>query len=310
MRRAARHALRGLVGPRLLDVARDGVRQYGQLTAGARVDPDFLLIGAKRGGTTSLYRYLAQHPDVLPLFPSPRLMPLREETKGVHYFDANYFRGRSWYRSHFPAAAYRAALEMRRGRRTVVGDGSPYYLFHPLAAQRAAGDVPHAKILVLLRNPADRAYSHWKERRREGAEPLSFVDALAAEPERLAGEEARILTEPGYHSTAHEDQSYLSQSRYLEPLQRWLAVFPREQFCLLASEDLYCDPQAAMDRVTAFLDLEPYRLGDARPWNEAVGDQLPIEVRAQLDERVADHNRQLANECGLDLPWAPAPTMS
>ena len=144
---------------------------------GARI-PDFLLVGAKRGGTTSLWRYLSEHPDVLPLFPGP------EKLKGMYYFDEKYRTGDRWYRSHFPTRG--RARRSTRGIRTVVGEATPYYLYHPLAPVRAHAVVPDAHILVVLRDPVERAYSHYKERCANDTEPLSFADAIAAEPDRLA----------------------------------------------------------------------------------------------------------------------------
>lgn len=283
--------------------ARRTVRRYGMLTAAGRALPDFLIIGAKRGGTTSLYRYLAQHPDVLPLFPSARSFPMREDRKGVHYFDSHHDRGLTWYRSHFALAPYRSLLARQRGRKTVTGEASPYYLFHPQAAGRAAVELPEAKLIVLLRNPVERAYSHWRERRRERAETLEFAEALAIEPSRLEGEHQRLLDDPGYRSLAHEHQSYLTQSLYLEPLSVWLAAFPRGQFCILRSEDLYREPQATVDRVCSFLGLPLQRLAGLEPWNATAGEGMSPAMRQQLSERVVDHNRRLADLLGMDLGW-------
>lgn len=293
----------GELARRVRLTARRTLRRYGMLTAVARGLPDFLIIGAKRGGTTSLYRYLAQHPDVLPLFPSARSFPMREDRKGVHYFDTHHDRGPVWYRSHFALEPYRSLLARRRGRRPVTGEASPYYLFHPRAAGRTAAELPDAKLIVILRNPVERAYSHWRERRREGAEPLEFAEAIAREPARLAGEHQRLLDDPGYRSVAHEHQSYLTQSLYLEPLSVWFAAYPREQFCILRSEDLYREPQRTVDRVWSFLGLPPQRLDDHQPWNAAGGDGMSAGVRQALSDRVDDHNRRLAQLLGMDLGW-------
>jgi Sulfotransferase domain len=267
--------------------AKRSLRLYGELTAGMRDLPDFMIIGAKRGGTTSLYNYLLEHPRVLPL------LPARQRIKGPHFFDSNFSRGMRWYRSHFPTAAYRRMRE-RDGQPVITGESSPYYLFHPLAAERAARLAPGTKVIVLLRDPVERAWSHYKERVRHGAEPLSFEEAVEREPERLRGEAERIVSEPGYLSYAHEQQSYLAQGRYLDSLPAWQDRFPPERMLIMPSEEMYADPQAALDRVTAFLGLPSWGLRDRTKHNYHPAAGMSDATRRELSVTFEQHNRDLA----------------
>lgn len=262
------------------------LRAYGVMTSRGRSLPDFMIIGAKRGGTTSLYRYLAAHPQVAPLFPA------RQKIKGTYFFDVNFHRGLPWYRSHF-------RRESAGSSDLVTGEASPYYLFHPLAAKRAAEAVPHTRPIVLLRNPVDRAYSHWKEQVRRGFEPLSFEDALAVEPERLAGEEQRIRNEPAYYSFAHEHHSYVGQGRYLERLAGWLERFPRERVLVLRSEDLYRDPASTLARVLEFLGLPAFALDAYEAHNFHPADAMTGSTRTRLIEAFAPHNEELSRAVGM-----------
>jgi hypothetical protein len=275
--------------------AKRSLRLYGELTAGLRGLPDFMIIGAKRGGTTSLYNYLLEHPRVLPL------LPARQHIKGAHFFDSNFTRGMRWYRSHFPTAARRRPLE--RGGPVATGEASPYYLFHPLAAERAARLAGDSRVIVLLRDPVERAYSHYKERARHGAEPLGFEEALEREPERLAGEADRIVAEPGYSSFAHEHHSYVAQGRYLDMLPAWLERFPRERVLIMPSEDLYADPQATVDRVSAFLGLPAFQLRDRTRHNYHPAAGMREQTRQQLRGLFARHNRDLAELLGMRFDW-------
>ena len=218
---------------------RRAFRLAGSATARFRPLPDFLVIGTKRGGTTSLYYDMLKLPQVINLFPSARYLPKANETKGVHFFDSNYSRGERWYRSFMPSTFARRAAERRIGKKVVVGEASPYYLFHPLAAERAAAMVPKAKLIVVLRDPVQRTYPHWKERRRNDAEPLGFAEALDAEPARLAGEAQRLKDDPSYYSYAHEQQSYVTQSRYVHALRRWADLFGMDRILVIASEEYY-----------------------------------------------------------------------
>ncbi|MEY2848674.1 MAG: hypothetical protein RI885_1339 [Actinomycetota bacterium] len=278
-------------------------RVLGSLTADLRPDPDFLLIGTKRGGTTSLYYDLLKQPQVITLFPSARLLPKANETKGIHFFDSNWDRGERWYRSYLPSRWARRRATSRLGRRVIVGEASPYYLFHPLAAERAHATVPDAKIIVLLRDPVMRTYSHWKERRRNSAEPLGFADALDAEQSRLSGEEERLRTDPGYYSYAHEQQSYAGQSRYASALGRWVDLFGIESILVLPSEEYYAQPAVTLRRISEFLGIDYVDVSVGEHRNAATGDDLDPEMRSRLSALFAADNAELERMIGRSLPW-------
>jgi hypothetical protein len=276
------------------------LRRYGEITSGLRGAPDFVVIGAKRGGTTSLYNYLLEHRSIAPLFPG------RQRIKGIHFFDSEFTRGRGWYRSHFPLQAGGHHLARPWVTPAICGEASPYYLFHPLAAQRLADEVPNVRILVVLRDPVERAYSHYKERARHDAEPLTFDQALAAEPGRLRGEADRIAAEPGYRSVEHEDHSYLAQGRYLDMLPRWLGLFPREQFYIAASEDFYADPDRIVNEAWSFLGLPPGHVASRKRHNYHPAPGFPAQTRERLQSEFTEHNRELEQLLGRKLPWPAA----
>ena len=286
----------------VLQSGRAAVRTFGMVTADARPDPDFLLIGAKRGGSTSFYFDLITHPQVALLFPRPDRLPKATATKGIHYFDSNYFRGSRWYRSHLPSRRVRVQQEREAGGPVVVGEGSPYYLTHPAAPRRAAADLPEVKLVAVLRDPVMRAHSHWKERVREGKEDLSFTDAIAAEPERV-GTDATKLVDPQFYSYAHEQQSYLEQSRYGAALTRWFEHFPAKNIHLLRSEDYYADPGAELDRAADFLGIAPgrFRLGAAM--NSAPGGTIEPGVRRDLEDVLRPDAQQLRDATGVTWDW-------
>jgi hypothetical protein len=260
---------------------------YGQVTAPLRGLPSALIIGAQKGGTTSLFNYLLQHPGVLP--------PIRKE---VHYFDFNYSRGVRWYRGNFPYAR-----QLQGGSLTL--EGSPYYLVHPLVPRRVAQLLPTIKLIVLLRNPVDRALSHYQHEVRGGRESLSFTEALDRESERLAGEEARLESEPDYYSYNHHRYSYVRRGLYLEQLRRWTQHFPRSQMLILQSERLFRDPVGTTAVVQDFLGLPPRLLRMERPFRRSEYDRkLPGERRAQLTAFFEPHNRELFQWLGEEFDWA------
>ncbi len=270
--------------------ARSALRGYGMRTAGHRVLPDFLVIGVKRGGTTSVWNWLVRHPHVAPMFPAA------QQIKSPHYFDIHYDKGLDWYRSHFPTRASLVKSWRHTGFRPLTGEASPYYVFHPMVAERVATVVPKVKLIVTLRNPVDRAYSNYWERRGSDAEPLAtFEAAIDAEEGRLAGAPDRLAA--GLYSVHHDCHTYLARGRYMEHLGPWRRRFGDDQLLILPFESLTKDPATAYRRIQEFLGLpvvdppalphhnklpvppmaratREYLTAYYRPWNEALQDEL------------------------------------
>ena len=279
-------------------MVRRAVRRYGEHTADQRSLPDFLIIGTKRGGTTSVWNWLVRHPNVAPMVPAV------QQIKSPHYFDIHYTRGERWYRSHFPSRTSLDRAAQRSGIRPLTGEASPYYLFHPLAPERVQHTVPKTRLIVLLRNPVDRAYSNYWERRGSAAEDLpTFEDAIDAEEQRLDGETERILADPTYYSAHHDSHSYLARGRYAEQLERWLDRFGRDQLLIMPFEDLRTNPNGAYRAVQDFLSLpvvEPPRLAHH---NKLPVPPMAAATRARLVEYYRPFTARLTELLGLPLDW-------
>jgi hypothetical protein len=264
---------------------------YRGLTAAMRVLPDFLIIGAQRCGTTYLYNGLAGHPCVAPAL-----------TKEVHFFDVWFAKGLRWYRSFFPTYAQRT-IWRACGQPLLAGEASPYYLFHPRAPRRAAATLPEARLIALLRNPVDRAYSHYQHSRRRGAEELSFEEAIEREAERLAGEAERIEQDERYVSYSHQNYSYLARGVYVDQIARWLAVFPRERLLVVQAETLYADPLPHFEQAHRFLNLPAWqKKGYQRPRAEGY-PRLDARTRERLAAYFEPHNRRLYDVLGVRFDW-------
>lgn len=250
--------------------------------------PDFLILGGMRCGTTSLYSYLAGHPDIEPAI-----------GKELQYFTVFSSRGERWYRGHFPAP--------RPGRQTF--EASPYYLYHPLAPARVARTLPHARFIVLVRDPVQRAYSHYKHSVERGVEPLSFLDAIRAEPERLRPYLSGDLVSRHAH-VALRSYSYVSRGQYAEQLERWYEHVDRERILVLRSEDMYSDPASTYARCLTFLGLPDHRpaaFGMHTRVKPPMGELNPAAER-ELREAFAPQNERLASLLGWDRSWPAAPT--
>jgi hypothetical protein len=186
----------------------------------------------------------------------------------------------------------------------LVGEGSPDYLFHPHAPRRVLQLVPEARLIVILRNPVDRAWSFYKHNIRRAVEPLSFEEAIDREEERLAGELDRTLKSDRYQSFRRQHFSYLARGRYLEQILWWTAVFPRTRLLILFTEDLERDPQTTLTRLTEFLDLPPIEVTEPRKAH--VGITMPpmaSETREKLIEYFRPYNAALQEWLGCELDW-------
>lgn len=271
------------------DRAWRGVRlAVARLDPRERALPDFVVIGAQKAGTSSLYGQLSAHPSVVPA--------LRKE---VHFFDrapTSLARYRAW----FPRRATIERVAVRTGR-GITGEATPFYLCHPAVPSRLRAAVPDARLIAVLRDPVARAISGYHHAVRVGDE---------ARPIEVALDPAAAETLPPASDAAWYDAAgcplrlhgYLARSRYAEQLERWLTVFPREQLLVLDSDALRGG--RVPDPVLEFLDL-PASGATAVPDRNVGAYAVPASgLEAVLREYFRPHDEHLASLLGIELPWA------
>lgn len=272
------------------------------LTSYFRVLPDFIIIGGQRCGTTSLFNNLMKHPFIA--------RPMKKE---IRFFDLNYKEGIRWYRMHFPSILRKFELQTL-GRKFTTGEATPYYIFHPDVPRRVSRKLSKVKLIALLRNPVDRAYSHYHLEVRQGFEKLSFKDAIEKEEERLKGEEEKLLDNEGYISFNHAAFSYLSRGVYISQLHNWTKFFPKENILSLQSEDFFNNTSVAFARVLDFLGLptwEPRKyeifkapyLKEYSMYDDGVYPEMNPNTRDRLVDFFEPHNRALYQFLGQDFHW-------
>jgi hypothetical protein len=266
-----------------------------QLTARFRALPNVLIIGGQRCGTSSLYKYLGQHPEVR--------ASIRKE---IQYFTAFAERGEAWYRSHFPLAGTRSS------RRTkIYFEASPDYLLDHRCAARAAGVLKDARIVAIVRNPVARALSHYEHNCQLGHEWLPFDDALDAEESRLATHRERMDREPDSPiSKEYCRFSYVTRGFYAEQLATWMEHFPLERILVIESADLFRDPALTMSRLTTFLDIAPWTASEYRNYSyvgrsgeTARKKEVAPSTRARLEAIYRGPNERLEQLLGRQLNW-------
>ena len=272
---------------------------WRRVTSPVRLLPDFVIIGAQRGGTTSLYAYLTANPCIPPA-----------SRKEVHFFDLYFKKGLQWYRSHFPIALLRGYTERIRGERLTAGEATPAYLFHPAVPVRMARALPQVKLIAMLRNPVDRAYSHYWQKVALGRETLPFEEVIANEPPDMWHEWKRAVEGSSrereavrHYSRWLRRHSYLSRGVYVDQLQEWAAVFSRDQMLVLCSEDFFSDPAAVLGKVCEFIDVPHCRLQEYKKHRQGQYPEMAPATRQRLIDHYREHNERLYAFLGTRFPW-------
>ncbi len=254
-----------------------------------RILPEYLIIGAAKCGTTSLYNYLIQHPAVFPSF-----------KKEVHYFDYYYHKGENWYRSHFPSHHELQKKEVAIAQHCITGESSPYYLAHPLSPERVKALLPNVKMICMFRNPVDRAISSYQNQVRLGIEKImDFEEAIYQEESRIAGHEERLRKDPNYSSFEYKYFSYKKRGCYADQLENWFAQFPKEQIMIIQSEKFYENPAPYFKEVVNFIGLQPWEPEKYKVFNAGGEyDKMSDALRRKLVEYYQPHNEKLFEMIG------------
>jgi hypothetical protein len=247
--------------------------------------PDFIIIGTQKGGTSSLHYYLSQHPKIR--------MSVEKE---IHFFDLNFNNGLEWYQRQFPKQDNNSEI--------LFGESSPYYLFHPLVPERVNKICPKVKLIVMLRNPVDRAYSHYMMQKKKGIEEFNnFEDAYRAESARINDEIEKINSDPKYYSYNHQKFSYLARGRYFEQIERWLNYFPLSNFHFIKSELFFQDINSVLTSVYSFLGIEHYLPPDLSIQNSNEYLQMELKERLELEGYFKSDNDKLIKLLGSNFIW-------
>lgn len=264
---------------------------WGMLTARWRLMPDIVVVGAQRAGTTTLFRLLEAHPQLV----RPTL------AKGTGFFDDDFHRGLRWYAAHFPLRWTARRLTKWGDPRTFECSG--YYLFHPLSAERIARYLPDAHVVVMLRDPVERTHSGHRHELARGFEELAFEAAVDAEPSRLAGEEKRLVTVPGSTSFRHRHHAHVGRSRYAAQVARMRDALGPERVHLVEADRFFAEPEKEFRCLQEALGLDPWDCGEVPAWNARRGEPLDPELRERLRAEFAADDDQLAHWLGHPPIW-------
>jgi len=269
-------------------------RKYCSITGPLHILPDYYILGVVKGGTTSLYNYLIEHPDIQP-----------SVGKEIDYFGELYYRGLNWYKACFPLQFHKTIVEKLQKKKFLTGEATPRYIEHPFVPERIKKVTPNAKFIILLRNPIDRAYSHWNMNFRRKDDTLTFDQAIQQEEKRIEGEYEKMKNDFKYFNWTYYSYAYKEHGKYIEKLERWIKIFPKERFLILRSEELFEDPAKAFHKTIEFLGLEKWDLKQYIAYKKRKYEKpkMDINVRNQLSEFFKPYNEKLYQFLGKDFGW-------
>jgi hypothetical protein len=252
-----------------------------------RVKPDFIITGIQKGGTTSLFKYLAQHPNIGTSF-----------VKEVQFFNRSYHRGESYFRANYPTG-----LKKVFNPSIIYGEASPDYMDNPVVPKRIKEYLPNIKLVFLLRNPIDRAYSQYKMIQELGFEDVPFEKAIFLEKHRLGSIMEQIKKDDTFYHIHEAYYNYLSKGMYAEQLKRWLKYFDKKQMLILKSEDLFEKPEKIYQQTENFLGVAHFPLKDFKAYNTRSYDKIGAKTRDELKAYFSKPNQELYDLIGQNYGW-------
>ena len=266
----------------MYSMAKSAYRLSMNTSSKFRTLPDFLIFGESKCGTNSLYANLIEHPKIPPF------------SKGIHFFDAAFDNGVGWYKQYFPPKW--------KKKDQLNGESSPY-LNYPHSAKRVFSVVPDVKLVAILRNPIDRAYSSWKMETEFGYENLSFEEGIKEEENRIGKEIEKVLENENYWSLPLFRYSYLERGKYAKNLKSWFEIFPKDQFLIISSEDFSSKPQETVNNIFQFLNLSTHTIRNLEKKNVRKAAKMNEKTRNELIEFFKPHNERLFKMINKKFDW-------
>ena len=259
------------------------------ITASMRVLPDFIIIGSMKCGTTSLYYDICEHPCTL-----------AAAYDEIGFFDSNFHLGLNWYRSMFPRKKQIEDVRQREGT-AMTGEDTPFYFWNPIAAKRIKKLLPNIKLIVILRNPIDRAYSEFQDWASRESNPPSFETVIENEID-LQRQYPNLITEENFE-VYNQQNSYLLKGVYVDQLKIWTSLFPKEQIFILSTENLNSDPIDALGSVFQYLNLPDYKIKNPQHQKQKKYSSMKTETRNELIEFFKPHNERLFKMINKKFDW-------
>lgn len=268
--------------------------KYCTITGFLHVMPDYCIIGFPKCGTTSLHEYLNKHPDVY--------LPIGKE---IDFFDRLYSRGQNWYKAAFPLTLKKFYIQKMKKRIFLTGEATPRYIYHPYALERIKKLKPNMKLIILIRNPVDRAFSHYKMNKNNDYEYLDFENALDEEKERIKGRYEKMQKDQKYYSWNYDLYAYIELGQYYEKIKKCFELFDQKQVMIIQSEEFQKNTSDIYKQVLKFLELPKHELSEYKFFKKKnyEGEKMSLEIRKRLEQYFKPYNEKLSKLIEQDIEW-------
>ena len=267
-------------------------RHFYGITASLRILPDFLVIGVGRGGTTSCFHYLSQHPSII-----------GSAYDEIGFFDENFHLGLNWYRSMFPTKFLKKKIAKKFGK-CLTYDVTPAYIRKPWVARRIKELFPEIKLIALLRNPVDKAYSHYNSKMQvEGDTKTTFEEMIEEDIKMIEKfENTNSIIDDEYFRN-YIEKSPLGRGLYAQQLKIWFELFDPKQILILTSEELSTETNKVMNKIFRFLDLPDYEIPNIVKRSTGNYTKMKMDTRKKLISFFSKYNQDLFKLLDQEFDW-------
>ena len=216
------------------------------------------------------------------------------------YFD----RGINWYKMNFPSKWQKFIFTKLKHKKFITGEASGAYLQNPHAPKRIHNLNPNMKLILLLRNPVDRAFSHYIRKMKNGSEKLSFEEVTEKEKTRIEGEQEKMEKNEKYYSPIYHSLAYITTGLYAMRLKRWLKYFSMKQILVLENGEFLRDPEKVYNQAVEFLGLPKWNLPNYKKFSkQRLSVDMNPKTREQLLEYCKPFNEELYSLIGKRFDW-------
>ncbi len=260
-------------------------RKFKGITAAQRKLPDFLVIGGKRCGTTTLFEFLRQHQMIAE--------PVIDH---MGFFDDNYSIGINYYKSFFPIKTEETAKKLDY-------DVTTSYLTSPFVAERVAKEIPNVKIIVLLRNPTSRAWSDYNASQKKDASEEEFQTYIDDELQELEASDFEEKVSKNDYNMSEPFSNFIKKGLYSVYLKKWLKLFPRKNFLFISTESFSNDENKVFKQIFDFLGLSNFEIHKLQRMSKGNYEKLNPKIKNKLDLFFAPHNDELFKLINEKYDW-------